>query len=52
MSLDLHSASPAEPAGYQHIGLRANWSERVVTAVAVSIAVLIVAAVAVLMGIA
>jgi hypothetical protein len=52
MSLDLHSALPVEPAGYKAMGLRANWSERVVTAVAVSIAVLIVAVFAVLMGMA
>jgi hypothetical protein len=52
MSIDLHSASPAEPAGYKVIGLRANWSERIVTVVAVSIAVLIVAVIAVLMGMA
>jgi len=50
MSLDSHSATPDEPAGYRVIGLPANWSERIVTGVAVSMAVLIVALVAVLMG--
>ena len=52
MLLDSHSASPTEPAGYRHIGLRANWNERVVTVVAISIAVLIVAIFAVVMGMA
>ena len=37
MSLDLRSASPAKPAGYKVIGLRVNWSERIVTGVAVSV---------------
>ncbi len=56
MSLDTHatyaqySASPPEPQPAASIGLRANWSERVVTAVATGIAVLIVAAITVLMG--
>ena len=45
-----YSASPPEPQPAASIGLRANWSERVVTAVATGIAVLIVAAITVLMG--
>ena len=49
MSLDLESVSPAEPVGYQEI-LNANWGERLVTVAAASIAVLVVAIIAVLMG--
>ena len=52
MSLDLPSVVPQEPAGYQDLGLNANWGEKIVTAVAASIAVLIVAVIAVLMGMA
>jgi hypothetical protein len=52
MSLEVQSANPPEPAAYDHIGLRANWGERAVTVVAVSMAVLIVAVIAVLMGMA
>jgi hypothetical protein len=52
MSLDSHTALPAEPVAYDDIGLHPNWGERVVTVVATSIAVLIVALVAVLMGMA
>jgi hypothetical protein len=52
MSNDIHSATPPETAGYGHIGLRAEWSEQIVTIVAVSTAVLIVAIVAVCMGMA
>jgi hypothetical protein len=52
---DSHSASLAasapEPGAYGHIGLRAaEWGEQTVTVVAVSMAVLIVAVIAVLMG--
>lgn len=50
MSLDSHSATPDEPVAYESIGLRADWSERIVTVVATSIGVLIVALIAVLMG--
>ena len=50
MSLDAHSATPDEPSGYRIVGLPADLSERIVTSVAVSMAVLIVALVAVLMG--
>ena len=50
MSLDHNSASSAEPAGYDH--LRARWGEHIVTVVAASLGVLIVALIAVLMGMA
>jgi hypothetical protein len=52
MSLDFHSASSAEPVDYDEIGLHPNWGERIVTVVATTIAVLIVAVIAVLMGMA
>ena len=52
MSLDSQSDTPPEYAGYRHIGLRAEWSERAITAVAVGTAVLVVALIAVLMGMA
>ena len=52
MSLDLHAATPAEPVSYDDIALHPNWGERIVTVVATSIAVLIVAVIAVLMGMA
>jgi uncharacterized membrane protein len=52
MSLESRSDATSEPAGYRHIGLRAEWSERTITVVAVSMAVLIVALIAVLMGMA
>lgn len=42
--------APAEPGAYQNIGLRADWSERTVAAVATGLGVLIVALIAVLMG--
>jgi hypothetical protein len=59
MSPDIRARSP-ENAGYgapklplaDSIRLRANWGERVVTVLAASIAVLIVAVIAVLMGMA
>ena len=52
MSPDYRSASSAEPAGYDDIVPASDWRERIVTAVATSIAVLVVAIVAVLMGMA
>jgi hypothetical protein len=52
MSLDVHSTTPDEPATYNYIGLRAGWGERTITIAAVSIGVLIVAVIAVLMGMA
>ena len=52
MPLDLHSGSSAEPAGYDDSTLRAKWGEHIVTVVAASLGVLIVAVIAVLMGMA
>jgi len=52
MPLDSHPASPIEPVSYDESGLHPNWSEHIVTVVATSIAVLIVAVIAVLMGMA
>jgi hypothetical protein len=52
MSFESHSKTHTESAGYRHIGLRAEWSERTITIVAVSTAVLVVALIAVLMGMA
>jgi hypothetical protein len=52
MSNDTHSAAPENQIAYDPLGLRGHWGERVVTAVAVSTAVLLVATVAVLMGMA
>jgi hypothetical protein len=51
-SVESHSDAALEPAGYQHIGLRAEWGERTITVIAVSLAVLVVALIAVLMGMA
>jgi hypothetical protein len=54
MSLEIHAlpdAAPgAEPAGFDDSALAPNWAERVITVVATALAVFIVAAVAVLMG--
>lgn len=52
MPLDSHPASPAKPDSYDNIRLHTDWSEHIVTMVATSIAVLIVAVIAVLMGMA
>lgn len=52
MLFDLYSASPAEPDGYQEPGQHAARREQIVTAVAASLAVLVVAAIAVLLGMA
>ena len=52
MSPDSHSASPAKPDSYDNIRLHTDWSEHIVTIVATSLAVLIVAVIAVLMGMA
>lgn len=52
MSPDYRSASSAEPVGYDDIAPPSNWRDRIVTVVATSIAVLAVAIVAVLMGMA
>jgi hypothetical protein len=51
MSLDAHS-TPAKPGAYQDLGARANLSEQVVTAIAVGLGVVVVALIAVLMGLA
>jgi hypothetical protein len=45
-------ATPQNQLAYDPFGLRSHWGERVVTAVAVSTAVLVVATIAVLMGMA
>ena len=52
MSPDFHTASLAETVDRDDIGAHSNWRERAVTVVATSIAVLIVAVIAVLMGMA
>ena len=55
MALNLPSFFPSATDaanGHDDADLHPNWSERVVTAVATSLAVLIVATVAVLMGMA
>ena len=53
MALDIQSTSaspPAEVAGYSELGINPNWNERLITAVAATLAVLVVAGIAVLMG--
>ena len=52
MPLDSHPASPLEPVSSGDSGLQPSWSEHIVTVVATGIAVLIVAVIAVLMGMA
>ncbi len=53
MAFSTHSRSASAQALANKIaGLRPNWGERIVTVVAASIAVLIVATIAVLMGMA
>ena len=52
MLLNFHSALPAEPDAYQEIAANNDRRERLVTVVAASLALLIVAAIAVLMGMA
>lgn len=55
MAFDIHTASPSPPAAPSaddDSDLGPNWGERIVTVVATSVAVLIVAAIAVLMGMA
>jgi hypothetical protein len=51
LSPDVHSTS-AEPVAYDNIGSRANLGEHAVTIVAVSMGVLLVAIIAVVMGMA
>lgn len=50
MSLDTHPTSPPDPAPYAGLGFRADWSEHVVTVLAAGIGILVVALIAVLMG--
>jgi len=52
MSLDSQSVSPTDPAGHDGVALQPDWRERVVVVVTASMAVLIVAITAVLMGMA
>ncbi|MBI3705716.1 MAG: hypothetical protein HY244_18125 [Rhizobiales bacterium] len=52
MSSDNPHASPLKPARYDNVGHHPVWSERIATVVATSLAVLIVAVIAVLMGMA
>ena len=52
MSLDLHQASSPDPMLYNDLGLQPNWGERAIVVVATSLAVLIVATITVLMGMA
>ena len=52
MPLEIHSTTRPEPTIYDRIGLRADWGEQVVTIIAVSMGVLVVALIAVLMGMA
>jgi hypothetical protein len=52
MPLDAQSTTPSEPKAYGGFGFRAEWSENVVTVLAVGTGVLVVALVAVLMGVA
>lgn len=52
MSLDSHTASPAKSVSYDDVGQHPVWGEHLVTIVATSLAVLIVAVIAVLMGMA
>jgi hypothetical protein len=52
MLLNFRSASSSEAAGYQESAAHIDRRERLVTVVAASLAVLIVAAIAVLMGMA
>jgi hypothetical protein len=52
MSFHSQTTSPTEPVRYDDVGLHPNWSEHMVTVVATSIALLIVAVIAVLMGMA
>jgi hypothetical protein len=52
MSYDTHPETNAASAGDRHIGLRTQWSERTINFVAVCTGVLVVALIAVLMGMA
>ena len=50
MSFHSQTTSPTEPVRYDDVGLHPKWSEHIVTVIATSLAVLIVAVIAVLMG--
>ena len=55
MALHVHISrpdAPDEPAADRLVALYPNWSERVVTVVAASLAVLVVALIAVVLGMA
>jgi hypothetical protein len=52
MSLDFHSGSSEESAGFHEVGQHAERHERLITVLAASLGVIIVAAIAVLMGMA
>ena len=52
MSLDSPTASSARSASYDNAGRHPVWGEHLVTVVATSLALLIVAVIAVLMGMA
>lgn len=51
MSIDSPSTA-AKPGPYEDLGARANLSDQVVTAIAVSLGIVVVALIAVLMGLA
>ena len=52
MSVDLHTSASAEPSAYAHSWLRGLVGEHVVTVAATVLGVLVVALIAVLMGMA
>jgi hypothetical protein len=55
MAYDTRPIDPSvtsEPAGYENFGLKAGGGERIVTTIAITVAILIVAFIAVLMGMA
>jgi hypothetical protein len=52
MAYQINSPFTSSRARYQEIRLRATWGERIVTTIAISIAVITVATIAVLMGMA
>ena len=48
----IYRSRAAEPADYEAFGLGAEWNERIITGIVVAVAVMIVAMIAVLMGMA
>jgi len=52
MSLDFHSGSSEESAGFQEVRRQVGRQEQLITILATSLGVMIVAAIAVLMGMA